>query len=99
MLHDAIETGLLTQAPAGDWLVVTRVLSPATSPDWANRLAEVGFIPGEHVKILTRGVPGGDPLAVRVGHSTFALRKAEADCIQVAPLRRVANAASAEGGR
>jgi ferrous iron transport protein A len=35
--------------------------------------------------VLTRGRPGGDPLAVRVGHSTFALRRVEAACVQVRP--------------
>jgi len=33
--------------------------------------------------VLARGVPGGEPLAVRVGLSTFALRRAEADCVRV----------------
>lgn len=77
----------LTQSRTGDWLTVTGVLPPPSDPERANRLAEIGFIPGERVRILTRGIPGGDPLAVRVGHSTFALRKAEADCILVEPVR------------
>jgi ferrous iron transport protein A len=32
---------------------------------------------------MTRAMPGGDPLVVRVGMSTFALRRAEARCIQI----------------
>jgi Fe2+ transport system protein FeoA len=33
--------------------------------------------------VLTRAWPGNDPLVVLVGHSRFALRSAEAACIQV----------------
>ena len=33
--------------------------------------------------ITARGLPGGDPLAVRVGGSTFALRRAEAECVHL----------------
>ena len=46
-------------------------------------MAEIGFLPGEPVRLLSRAQPGGDPLVVRVGLSTFALRRAEAACIQV----------------
>ena len=46
------------------------------------RLAEIGFLPGERVKVVAR-VPGGDPMAVRVGNSTFALRRREAQCVHV----------------
>ena len=52
--------------------------------EWRRWLEELGFIPGEPVAVLARGVPGGDPLVVRVGESTFALRRAEARCIEVA---------------
>lgn len=48
----------------------------------SRRLAEIGFLPGERVRVLRR-VAGGEPLAVRIGNSTFALRKHEAQCITV----------------
>ena len=51
------------------------------------RLNEIGFLPGERVRIIARGRFGGTPLAVRVGTSTFALRRIEAQCIEVAPER------------
>jgi ferrous iron transport protein A len=35
--------------------------------------------------VAARAVPGGDPLVVRVGNSTFALRRAEAACIRLEP--------------
>ena len=49
----------------------------------ALRLLEIGFLPGESVKVIAHGYPGHDPLAVRVGHSTFALRRHEAALVQV----------------
>lgn len=49
------------------------------------RLADLGFVPGEYVRVLARGAFGGEPLAVRVGRSTFALRRHEAACIRVLP--------------
>lgn len=65
---------------------VLAVLAPPDQPDWAERLAEIGFIPGESVAVLASAKPGDDPLVVRVGTSTFALRRAEAACVQVLPL-------------
>lgn len=47
------------------------------------RLAELGFIEGEPVQVLRRGPGGREPLAVQVGDTQFALRLAEARCIQV----------------
>ncbi len=59
----------------------------ARSPDldaaMLRRLAEIGFIAGEPVQVLRRGPGGRDPLAVRVGDTLFALRRAEARCIEV----------------
>ncbi|MDD2926423.1 FeoA family protein [Rhodoferax sp.] len=52
----------------------------------ALRLLEIGFLPGEQVRVIAHGHPGHDPLAVRVGHTTFALRRHEAALIQVRPL-------------
>ncbi|MFP5394511.1 MAG: ferrous iron transport protein A, partial [Gammaproteobacteria bacterium] len=34
---------------------------------------------------LKRAALGGDPLAVKVGHSTFALRRFEASLVSVKP--------------
>jgi ferrous iron transport protein A len=47
------------------------------------RLMEIGFLPGEPVRIVAAGFPGGDPLAVRVGQATFALRRHEAALVRV----------------
>lgn len=76
----------LSDAASGSRLFI-HALSAATEEgrEWVARLRELGFIEGEPVQVLRRGQPGGEPLAVRVGVSTFALRRAEAACIQVVP--------------
>lgn len=64
---------------------ITGFATPATD-DQANtllRLLEVGFLPGETVRLMASGMPGRDPLAVRVGQSTFALRRHEAALVRV----------------
>lgn len=50
----------------------------AEDQDLVLRLMEIGFLPGESVRIVGTGFPGPDPLAVRVGQATFALRRHEA---------------------
>lgn len=42
-------------------------------------------MPGERVRIVAEGVGGREPMAVRVGHTTFALRRYEASFIIVEP--------------
>jgi Fe2+ transport system protein FeoA len=49
----------------------------------ARRLLELGFVPGAGVEIVATMWPGDDPLAVRVGGSTFALRHHEARIVRV----------------
>jgi ferrous iron transport protein A len=81
----------LADAPMGQPHVVTAVASPREAPEWAQWLAEIGFIPGERVTLMARGMLGGDPLVVRIGSSTFALRRAEAACIHVGPNHEAAS--------
>jgi len=75
----------LDQAELATVYAVHQVIYPQDAVDWPQRLEEVGFLPGERVTVIARGQPGNEPLAVRVGHSTFALRRAEAACVQVRP--------------
>ena len=73
---------------AGCTAVVVR-LAPgdlvSAGVDVSRRLMELGFVPGELVRVLKRGVPGGEPIAVKVGDSTFALRRFEAALISITP--------------
>jgi ferrous iron transport protein A len=57
----------------------------AASPEMGRRLAELGFLPGEAVRVVARGLLARAPIAVRVGTGTFALRLFEAACIRVCP--------------
>ena len=65
----------LDLTPLGKRFVVANVQGPAHAPEWATWL--------QQVTLMVRGVPGGDPLVVRVGASTFAIRRAEAACVLV----------------
>lgn len=76
----------LDQALIGQPLVIQQVQVHRAAPEWASWLEEIGFIAGEQVALMARALPGGDPLVVRVGQSTFALRRAEAACVRVIPL-------------
>ena len=73
----------LDRLPVGAIGMVQAVHAPAHAPEWKRLLDEIGFVAGERVEVMVRGVPGGDPLTVRIGESTFALRRAEAECIEV----------------
>jgi ferrous iron transport protein A len=69
---------------------VARVVSVSSGEgaaplEMGRRLAELGFLPGEPVRIVARGLLSRAPLAVRVGTGTFALRLFEAACIRVCP--------------
>ncbi len=75
----------LAGVPLGQPCTVVDVVAPAHQPEWATALDDLGFVPGESVQLMARGLPGGDPLVVRVGCSTYALRGAEAACVMVAP--------------
>jgi ferrous iron transport protein A len=59
------------------------------------RLRDLGFIPGAHCEVIARMWFGGDPIAVRIGGSTFALRRAEAAAVRITRVVPVALAAGA----
>lgn len=73
----------LAEAPLNTTWRVLKVQPPQDQTEWVQQLEEVGFLPGELVSVLTHGYPGHDPLVVRVGLSTFALRRAEAQAIEL----------------
>ena len=50
------------------------------------RLRDLGFVAGARCEVVARMWPVGDPMVVRVGGSTFALRRAEAAAVRVARL-------------
>lgn len=56
--------------------------------DHLERLMELGFLPGETVRVVAKGFPSGEPVAVRIGQATFALRRFEAAWIRVRSPRK-----------
>jgi ferrous iron transport protein A len=65
------------------------------SVDWAvldeaegNRLKHFGFDEGVAVEALHLGPFGRDPIAIRVGRMTVAIRRKHAGAVRVVPLER-----------
>lgn len=65
------------------WVQGLHMGAAAHEGDVLLRLLEIGFLPGERVRVVARSFPGGDPLAVRVRRSTFALRRSEAALVRI----------------
>jgi ferrous iron transport protein A len=68
------QVSALAEAPGSDAAEKASLLA---------RLRDLGFVPGARCEVIARMWPGGDPMAVRIGGSTFALRHAEAIAVQV----------------
>lgn len=49
----------------------------------ARRLRDLGFVPGEVVRVAARAPFGGDPMLIQIGSTRFALRRQEAARVQV----------------
>lgn len=49
----------------------------------ATRLTSLGFVAGEPIEIVTKSLFGGDPILVKVGFARFALRRNEAERIEI----------------
>lgn len=49
----------------------------------ARRLRDLGFVAGEPVRIVARGPINADPLLVQIGFTRFALRRSEAQRVQI----------------
>jgi ferrous iron transport protein A len=81
-----LDIQLTELAPGTRARVVSVAAADASTPaELGRRLAELGFLPGEAVRIVARGLMAKAPIAVRIGTGTFALRLFEAACIRVCP--------------
>jgi ferrous iron transport protein A len=74
---------LAALSPGAVGRVVTVGSSPGTLSALERRLLELGFVSGEEVQILAEARPGRDPFVVRVGNTTLALRRREAETIWI----------------
>lgn len=73
----------LSELPSFTPAVVETVEHLSADDAIARRLADLGFVPGETVRITASGPVGADPLLVQVGFTRFALRRSEAARVQV----------------
>lgn len=74
---ETLRTGVPARIGAIDW--------EALDPMCAARLRDFGFDDGVLVETLHAGPIGRDPLAIRVGRMTVAIRRAHARAIRVVP--------------
>jgi ferrous iron transport protein A len=58
----------------------------AQTPGVAARLADLGFTPGTHVRVVRRA-PLRDPVLYRVKDYEVCLRRAQAACVRVVEVR------------
>lgn len=75
----------LAQLKKGDCAVVVGLAHVEGKEQLATRtrLLELGFGPGEKIRVVAESFPRRDPIAVRIGNTTFALRRHEAALVQV----------------
>lgn len=73
----------LDQLGRGATAVVTAVEATSGQDAISIRLEDLGFVPGELLRVISRGPIGGDPIVVQVGFTRFALRRAEAARVYV----------------
>ncbi len=67
-------------------------LSGAAGDALLARLRDLGFVAGARCEVVARMWLGGNPLAVRIGGSTFALRHGEAAAVRVQRIGEQPNA-------
>jgi ferrous iron transport protein A len=77
-----VSLSALSQGSAG---LIVGVGSPGSEvmTPVQRRLLELGFISGEQFEIVAEAWPGRDPFVVRVGNTTLALRRREAESVWV----------------
>ena len=68
----------LSQLPRHSEAVVAEVSAPARL---AARLRELGFLPGEHLRVLRSGTA----LIVQIGQTRLALRRKDAAAVRLVP--------------
>ncbi len=70
---------ILTNLPIG---ITAKVLAVHGTNAVTRRLMEMGVVPGATIRVV-KSAPFGDPLEVRVRGYHLAMRKSEADTIEV----------------
>jgi ferrous iron transport protein A len=73
----------LTQLALGKQANVIGVIALSDDDGIASRLLDLGFVVGESVSCVALAPWGGDPMLVQIGFTRFALRRSEAERIQI----------------
>ena len=76
---DRLAVGIKARVSSVDWV--------ALDEGEARRLRQFGFDEGVTVETLHLGPLGKDPIAIRVGRMTVAIRRRHAGAVQVQPIR------------
>ncbi len=76
-----VSLSALTQGSSGQVVGVGTPTGSMTALE--RRLLELGFISGEQFEIVAEAWPGRDPFVVRIGNTTLALRRREAESVWV----------------
>lgn len=84
-MNSKVSDSQLGKCTAGFSGIVTGFLSTGDNEgeNRIDRLREMGFEEGLDVEILHQNPFGKDPIAVRIGSMTIALRRSEANLIEV----------------
>lgn len=61
-----------------DRAVVEQVIDAYPDDPISARLRDLGFVPGEPLRVTAKGPFGGNPLLIAIGTTRFALRRTEA---------------------
>jgi ferrous iron transport protein A len=67
----------------GDQALIAQVGGPGASTELIERLLEIGILEGSRIELVHEAPFGGDPIAVRVRGSIVALRRSEANAVEV----------------
>jgi len=73
----------LGQLRAGQKGRIVAVGTSSDSADWVQRLMAMGFLEGSVAEVVHEAPFGGDPVAIRVRGTLLALRRQEANAIEV----------------
>lgn len=73
----------LHELPVGAHARILEVRQQGAHDAIGLRLGELGFVPGEAIRVVGHGPLGREPVAVQVGFTRFALRRSEAERVLV----------------
>ncbi len=82
-----VEVVSLDRLPVGKKARVKAIDWASLDVSEANRLRDFGFDDGVTVETLYRGPVGRDPIAIRVGRMTVAIRRKHAIAVSVQPIQ------------